>query len=265
MWQKTNDLIFAFGEFIKDARLFFSPIRIVRRILSVSNLRAQFRWFYDHAGRHRTRLPVWRQRFLIDKDFTRSVNYEPHYVYHCSWACRILANTKPSHHIDVGSSMHFVGMASAWVSITHYDYRKPEIALEGLSVGSADLVNLPFPDGTVDSLSCMHVIEHIGLGRYGDAIDSVGDRRAAEELMRVLAPGGQLLLVVPVGRPRINFNAHRVYSYSEVKTMFSSLNLSRFSLLTDDGAPTGLVEDAAPDVVDAQDWGCGCFLFRKVV
>jgi hypothetical protein len=63
----------------------------------------------------------------------------------------------------------------------------------------------------------MHVIEHIGLGRYGEALDPDGDLKAIRELVRVLAAGGNLLVVVPVGRPRIQFNAHRIYDYVEFR------------------------------------------------
>ncbi len=52
--------------------------------------------------------------------------------------------------------------------------------------------------------SCMHTIEHIGLGRYGDPLDAVGDQTALSELQRVVAPGGSLLIVVPVATACFN-------------------------------------------------------------
>ena len=66
--------------------------------------------------------------------------------------------------------------------------------------------------GTVDSLSCLHTIEHVGLGRYGDPVDPDGWRQAVRELARVLAPGGRLYLGTPVGRERVCFNSERVFS-----------------------------------------------------
>ena len=65
--------------------------------------------------------------------------------------------------------------------------------------------------------------EHIGLGRYGDPLDPLGTRKAAAELQRVLAPGGQLLFSLPVGRPRVEFNAHRVHDPHEVASWFDGL------------------------------------------
>src|ERR1035437_9128085 len=61
------------------------------------------------------------------------------------------------------------------------------------------------------SVSCLHVAEHIGLGRYGDPIDPLGTNKALLELQRVLAPGGVLLFSMPVGRERVEFNAQRIW------------------------------------------------------
>jgi SAM-dependent methyltransferase len=108
----------------------------------------------------------------------------------------------------------------------------------------------------------MHVVEHIGLGRYGDPLDPNGDLRAMAELRRVLAPGGSLLFVVPVGRPVIMFNAHRIYAYDQVVRYFGDLTLRQFALVPDDPR-YGLVEDATPQLADAQRYGCGCFWWQN--
>ncbi|NDC42314.1 MAG: DUF268 domain-containing protein, partial [Chitinophagia bacterium] len=56
---------------------------------------------------------------------------------------------------------------------------------------------LPFESDSIPSLSCMHTIEHVGLGRYGDQLDPQGDLKAIAELKRVVQPGGDLLFVTP--------------------------------------------------------------------
>lgn len=134
--------------------------------------------------------PDWDERFPCLEDRTFETSYEPHYTLHCAWACRVLQRNCPSLHVDIGSSIMFVAMASAFLTIHHHDIRPPKIKLNGLSVGAADLHRLPFANRSIGSLSCLHVIEHVGLGRYGDGIDADGDRKAAMELSRVLAPGG---------------------------------------------------------------------------
>jgi predicted SAM-dependent methyltransferase len=143
------------------------------------------------------------------------------------------------------------------------DFRRPDIVLSGLKTSKGSLLNLPLQSNSVASLSCMHVVEHVGLGRYGDPLNVWGDQQAANELSRVLAPGGNLLIVVPLGRPRINFNAHRVYSYEQALGLFSELQLKQFALIPDN-FESGMIVDARPDVVNSQEWGCGCFVFTKV-
>ena len=51
---------------------------------------------------------------------------------------------------------------------------------------------------------------------YLSPIDPEGDLKAVKELSRVVTKGGSLLFVVPVGKPRIQFNAHRIYSYKKI-------------------------------------------------
>ena len=149
------------------------------------------------------------------------------------------------------------------MTVKFYDSRPAPLLMSGLETGRADLCALDFADGSVQSLSCMHVVEHIGLGRYGDTLDPDGDLKAIAELKRVLAPGGSLLFAVPTGKPRIFFNAHRVYAYRQVREYFSELELKQFALIPDNACEAGIVNDAPEALADAQNYGCGCFWFRR--
>jgi SAM-dependent methyltransferase len=171
--------------------------------------------------------------------------------------------TMPKLHIDISSSLYFCSLLSAFIPVKFYDYRPPKIVLQNLTSDFVDLLSLPFGDGTIKSLSCMHVVEHVGLGRYGDPLDPEGDLKAVAELTRVLSPGGSLLFVVPVGRPKIAFNAHRIYSYDQVVSYFSELTLQEFALIPDNPDDVGLVRQATRDFADMQNYGCGCFWFKK--
>src|SRR2546430_15650029 len=82
------------------------------------------------------------------------------------------------------------------------------------------LFRSPFGDLELSSVSCLHVAEHIGLGRYGDAIDPLGTRKAIGELARVLAVDGRLYFALPVGRPRGVFNAHRIHDPTTISRWF---------------------------------------------
>ena len=108
----------------------------------------------------------------------------------------------------------------------------------------------------------MHVLEHIGLGRYGDPIDPTGDVKGARELSRSLAENGHLLVVVPVGKDKIVYNAHRIYSYESVLKLFPKLQLIETYLIQDD-VEKQPVYNASENEFNKQKYGCGCFVFTK--
>jgi hypothetical protein len=205
----------------------------------------------------------WEDRRPCLDDATETTGFDSHYVYHTAWAARRLVSYRPAKHVDIGSCLRFSTIASAFVPMEFYDYRPAAISLPGLACGRADLKGLPFDSGSIESLSCMHVVEHIGLARYGDPLDPKGDLKAMAELCRVLAAGGNLLFVVPVGGvARIQYNAHRIYTYGQIVDHFdrSSLRLADFALVTDLG---GFVPGAGERDAGAQRYGCGCFHFVK--
>lgn len=187
-------------------------------------------------------------------------DFDRHYTYHPAWAARKLKEINPDFHTDISSTLNFSTLVSAFIPVKFYDYRAADITLSNFSSGSADLLKLPFADNSIKSLSCMHTLEHVGLGRYGDPIDPISDMKAMKELERVLAVGGNLLIVVPVGKPTVQFNSQRIYSYDQVVSSFSHLQVREFTLLTDDGK---LIFDADKALVEKQVYGCGCFWFIK--
>ncbi len=203
----------------------------------------------------------WDDRYPCLNDATSTTGFDAHYLFHTAWAARVLAQLKPDLHIDISSCLRFVSLVSAFVPVHFYDYRPAQLNLSGLQSSKADLMHLPFGDDTVQSLSCMHVIEHIGLERYGDPFDPKGDIKAIDELKRVLAKNGNLLFVVPLGATaRIQYNAHRIYDYEQIISYFENLNLVDFSYINDAGE---FIPNATKENTIGQIYGCGCFHFKK--
>lgn len=197
---------------------------------------------------------------LFDRTCTTST--DPHYFYQAAWAMRCIHETRPSQHVDIGSDVRYVGMLSQIVPVTFVDIRPLALQLQGLDGRVGTVLDLPYPMNSVQSMSCLHVIEHVGLGRYGDPLDPDGSRKAALELSRVLVPGGRLYVSVPVGRERVCYNAHRVFSPQNFSALFAGLRLLEFSLVSDDGQ---LLDSADIAQAAQSDYGCGLFIFEKPV
>ncbi len=212
---------------------------------------------------HRGFSYYWHDRTPCLNDATAQTCFDRHYIYHPAWASRIIAGIKPEYHIDISSTLGFCSMLSAFIPVKYYDYRPADLHLTNLTSETADLLRLPFDNASVKSLSCMHVVEHVGLGRYGDPLDPDGDIKAIIELKRVMETGGHLLFVVPVGRPKIMFNAHRIYSYDQIISYFDGYMLRQFALIPDNPVDGGIIVDAPKELADSQSYGCGCFWFTR--
>lgn len=197
------------------------------------------------------------------KDKTVKTGFDRHYVYHTSWAGRKVKEINPEFHTDISSSLYFAGIVSAFVPVKFYDYRPADLILNNFESLQADLLNLPFENNRIKSLSCMHVVEHIGLGRYGDKLDYDGDLKAMNELKRVLAVGGNLLFVVPMGKKaKIEFNAHRIYTYEQIIEYFSGLTLKEFALIPENSGEMIFAQEAIKKL-ESENYACGCFRFVK--
>jgi hypothetical protein len=229
---------------------------------ALREFRNEFDQFVAMAG-HPPRLEVSFEDInpqLLDRATLTPI--DRHYTYHPAWAARVLAKTRPDKHVDISSIVNFCAVVSAFIPVDFYDFRPAPVELDGLYTGAADLTQLHFPNDSIASLSCMHVIEHIGLGRYGDPLDPDGDLKAIGELVRVLAPGGDLLVATPVGLPRVAFNAHRIYDHEEFAGYFAPLELVEFALIEERGEG-GLIAAPPPERVRQESYGCGCFWLRK--
>jgi SAM-dependent methyltransferase len=195
-------------------------------------------------------------------DWTTHTPFDPHYFYQGAWLARNLAVKKPDHHVDIASSVLTISVLSGFVDTTFVDYRSLKANLSGLKSIPGDILNLPFTDNSIGSLSCMHVIEHIGLGRYGDPLDPMGSIKAAKELQRIVTNGGSLFLSVPTGRERVCFNAHRVFSPNTVVSMFSEMTLVDFAFVNDKGE---YLDKQSLESVGTCEYGCGLYHFEKIL
>jgi SAM-dependent methyltransferase len=194
------------------------------------------------------------------RDSAKTYAVDHQYVLMNLWAFRRITDLTPSLVYDFASKFEYAAFLATQVRVLHYDIREPDCLVPGLEFRRGDLTSLPIDSNAVRVASCLHVAEHIGLGRYGDEIDPKGFEKACAELGRVMAPGGSLLFAVPVGRPRVVFNAHRVLSSRQVLDAFPGLKLREFSGISSQGK---YAENIPADSLDFDSYGCGLFHLVK--
>ncbi len=159
-------------------------------------------------------------------DRTSTTPVDPVYFYQDAWCAKKVFEAKPAHHYDIGSEAGMIGIISQFTPTTMIDIRPLKLSLPGLSFIKGSILDLPFKDGEISSLSSICVLEHIGLGRYGDPLDSMGSEKAFAEMVRVLAVGGSLYISVPVDdENRVYFNAHRAFTRNYVLELTKGLTL----------------------------------------
>lgn len=193
-------------------------------------------------------------------DKTKYTGLDRQYFFQDIWAFRRVYESRVDSHVDVASRIEFAGMLAAITRVTFIDLRPALVELKGFESKKGTIVDLPYENDSLASLSCLHVAEHIGLGRYGDPLDPHGTQKAATELRRVLAPGGKLYFSLPVGRPRVCFNAHRIHSPRQILQYFAGLDLLEFSAVDDEGR---FQENVDPRRFENSRYSCGMFWFKK--
>lgn len=250
-------------------------INLLKRNVIVRNAYAIFRLFtYEfelsnfknvvwYINNYRAIKKIRNENFINFKlapqlnDKTSFTPIEPVYFFQDTWAARKIFELKPGTHHDVGSSAKTIGILSQFIPITMIDIRPLPLDLPGLNFIEGSILDLPFDDNSLDSISSLCVVEHIGLGRYGDQIDAFGSEKSICELKRVVKVGGVIIFSVPVDRVNtVYFNAHRAFTRDYVLSLFTDFELTEeryqygYEFVNYYNADRG--------------FGTGLFMFRKI-
>lgn len=185
-----------------------------------------------------------------------------HYFHQDLWAARLIEARRPDHHVDIGSRIDgFVAHVLTFMPVTAIDIRPLTSKVRGLTFQQGDATNLHgIADTSIASLSSLHAVEHIGLGRYRDTIDPDGWRKAIHEMTRILRTDGRLYFSVPIGRERVRFNADRIFRPATILDAFTALRLVSFAAVDDRG---DFHPAAEPGAFDASENACGLFEFTR--
>lgn len=185
---------------------------------------------------------------------------------------RWIFDAKPQRHVDIGSRVDgFVAHVASFRNIEVFDVRPISTHIPGVVFKQADLMRsdgLPSAGmGYCDSLSCLHALEHFGLGRYGDPIDPIGHERGIANMALLLTRGGTFYLSTPIGRERVEFNANRVFDPRNIIRLAEShgLQLQQLTVIGDGGdAREVQVTAETMRAIAETTYNLGIFVFSKV-
>lgn len=185
---------------------------------------------------------------------------------------RWIFEAQPQRHVDVGSSVEgFVAHVASFREIEVYDVRPITTQVPGIVFKQADMMQssaLPATEGTgyCDSLSCLHAIEHFGLGRYGDPIDPQGHEHGIANMAKLLKLGGRFYLSTPIGQERVVFNANRVFDPHTIIRCAEAngLNLEKLTVIGAGGTVRTVkpTEEALQELAQSF-YSLGIFVFAK--
>lgn len=189
-----------------------------------------------------------------------------HYFHQDLHVAQRIFESAPKRHIDIGSRVDgFVAHVASFREIEVADIRPLETAIPNIRFLQCDLMDdlSVAALGKADSVSCLHALEHFGLGRYGDPVTINGHVRGLMNIASLVEKDGTLYVSVPIGAQRTEFNAHRIFDSVTIPQLLKEeFRLVRFSYIDDLGL---MHSDAGFDASDvARNFGCnhGCGIYE---
>jgi len=259
--RSAHSLLVLFG--INPLKAFYSIRGLPAYFRDLQTLRSQ----KQAAARQ---FPFGKPYPCLEDRFLESGTAKGFYFHQDLLVARRIHLNNPSIHVDVGSRVDgFVAHVASFCPIVVFDIRHLSISIPNIRFIQADFM-AHLNDNLVeycDSLSCLHALEHFGLGRYGDHVNYDGYIVGLSNLHKILKKGGKFYFSVPIGPQRIEFNAHRVFSVIYLLECFADkYHIDQFSFVDDQG---DLHENVAIGDANAQNnfgcsFGCGIFEMTKL-
>lgn len=201
---------------------------------------------------------------LSDRDTNCGI-VEFHYFYQDVYVARKIFESNPLRHVDIGSRINgFIAHLLVFRDVELFDVRPLNLSISGVTFTQIDITDeTSIPKNYCDSISCLHALEHFGLGRYGDRIDSNGHLKGFENITKILKPGGKLYFSVPIGQQRIEFNAHRVFGVPYLLNMISDkYEILTFAYVDDNNILHENVNMSQEDINTSFNCRYGCAIFE---
>ena len=225
--------------------------------------------------------------YIIDfinfrKDYSGKINFYPclsdryaeagdgrsEYFLQDLLVAKLVYEKKPIKLMDIGSRLDgFLAHLATFMNIDVFDIRPIKNDIPGIQFKIVDLMNPNeslYSENKYDSVSCLHTIEHFGLGRYADPINPSGYIVGLRNIVKFLEPNGIFYLSTPIGKERVDFNANRVFNPNTIIEILNTegLTLEKAIILTQN---SNYLEVNQEDLINYanENYNLGIFIFRK--
>jgi len=205
----------------------------------------------------------------LDERSRESGTASGHYFHQDLLVAHKIFKNNPAKHVDIGSRIDgLVAHVASFREVEVFDIRELKMEIQNVRFKQVDLMDRNFQlSEYCDSVSCLHALEHFGLGRYGDKVNYHGHLMGWENIYRLLKKNGKFYFSVPIGEQRIEFNAHRVFSLRYLLTLSAGrYKIDSFAYVDDSGhlhADIELKEKHVQDNLSCH-YGCAIFEFSKI-
>lgn len=198
--------------------------------------------------------------------FDESGDINSEYFWQDLLISQMIYKNNPKRHIDIGSRIDgFVAHVASYRIIDVFDIRPIHTKIPNVNFYQADLMsdNSNFHN-SCDSLSCLHTIEHFGLGRYGDKINNKGYISGLQNITKLISPGGKFYLSTPVGKEKVEFNANWIFNPVRIVEIVKKqgLYLSEFYIIKN-GNEFLKIEIHDIEKLSNERYNLGIFIFIK--
>jgi hypothetical protein len=253
---KLNWLLNQFG---------INPIQFLK---SIKSLHRYFIDLYNFQKINNTKL--YLKPCLTDW-FEESGSINNEYFWQDLLVSQMIYEKHPSRHIDIGSRIDgFVAHVASFRKIEVFDVRPIYTIIPNVDFRQSDFMDPNFSNnnfGKCDSLSCLHTIEHFGLGRYGDPIKKDGYLIGLKNMTTLINKGGYFYFSTPIGKERVEFNANRVFNPKKISNIINNLGFEISKLLIIKNG--NIIEevkvfDDEIDLLSNEEYNLGVFIFVKL-
>lgn len=229
------------------------PLATLTAIRGAQRVRSERREFERQriSSAYPNEFPISDEYRIYGENSSNAGVASGHYFHQDLLVAREIFSRSPRRHVDVGSAIYgFVSHVASFREIEVIDIRPVDAHVVGIRFVQQDMMSAdPELESCTDSLSCLHALEHFGLGRYGDPVDYSGWRQGLAAMHRMLEPGGLLYLSVPTSSvQRVEFNAHRIFALPFLRgVLLEDFAVERLAFVDDRGCLHESVDPFGPD------------------